>query len=120
MNYSHFDPSTAMTFNKIEPMRYTKHMDQCLNGLTAAAEYESDKVLVELVRSQHLSDRIYRFNSRNDLVDELPGIPITPVGVYREAFKVEIDRLRVSLSANLKSNCEFGVLLYNLHMRSTC
>ena len=95
-----------MTLNRQEPMRYTKHIDQCLNDLRDAAEFESDQLLVELIRIQHLSDRVYQINSRRDLVAELPGIPVTPVAVYRRAFITELDRLRSSLPENLRSNCK--------------
>lgn len=98
--------SAALTFNKGESARYAKYNDQCLAELEEVAEYESDELLVQLVRIQHLTQKIFEVNNRDQLVDELPNIPNTPMSVYHTAFELELSRLRSSIPVNLKNNCK--------------
>ncbi len=86
-------------------MRYTKYIDQCARELQESASYPTDNLVVELVRVQHLTDRINQLNMRDGSVDELPGIPIVPAEVYRAAFQAELERLQRSLTPTLESNC---------------
>ena len=87
-------------------MSYTKYIDQCLKELEDAAEYETDQLAVQLVRIQHLTNKIFHFHSRDQMVDELPGIQeVSPV-LRLEAFRMELDRLRNALPPNLKFDGE--------------
>ena len=74
--------------------------------LEEASEYETDALLVQLVRLQHLTEMIFQINTRDQIVDTLPGIPETPVIAYHTAFQKELDRLRDSLPPSLKNNCK--------------
>lgn len=96
--------SVALTFNKGQSEKYTKYHDQCLAELEVSAEYESDILLVHLVRIQHLTQRIVDFNNRDQTPDELPGIAITPIPTYQTAFHTELQRIRNLLPLILKSN----------------
>jgi hypothetical protein len=87
-------------------VRYTKYLDQCLKELEDAAEYETDRLAVQLVRIQHLTNRIFHFHSRDQMVDELPGISEVSATACLEAFQMELDRLRNALPLNLKFDCE--------------
>jgi hypothetical protein len=91
-------------------MRYTKYIDQCLKELDDAAEYETDRLAVQLVRIQHLTNKIFHFHSSDQMMDELPGIPEVSATVRLEAFQMELDRLQNALPPNLKSNCEMNPL----------
>lgn len=87
-------------------MSYTKYIDQCLKELDDAAEYETDRLAVQLIRIQHLTNKIIHFHSRDQMVDELPGIPEVSAVMRLEAFRMELDRLRNALALNLKSDGE--------------
>lgn len=90
-------------------MSYTKYIDQCLKELDDAAEYETDRLAVQLVRIQHLTNRIFHFHSSDQMVDdELPGIPVPQVSAVMrlEALRMELDRLRNALPLNLKLDGE--------------
>lgn len=87
-------------------MSYTKYIDQCLKELDDAAEYETDRLAVQLARIQHLTNKIIHFHSRDQMVDELPGIPEVSAVMRLEAFRMELDRLRNALPLNLKSDGE--------------
>ncbi|KAJ5619479.1 hypothetical protein N7510_003463 [Penicillium lagena] len=98
--------NAALSFNKLESPRYTKHHDQCLNELKDAAEYETDELLVQLVRIQHLTERIFQFNHRDQFFVELIGValPETTVAGHLSAFQAELDSLENSLPKKLKAN----------------
>lgn len=81
-------------------------MDQCLKELENSAEYETDQLAVQLVRIQHLTEKIFHFHTRDQLVDELPGIPKASTAMCLEAFQMELDRLQNALPPNLKCDCE--------------
>ena len=90
-------------------MSYTKYIDQCLEELDDAAEYETDRLAVQLVRIQHLTNRIFHFHGRDQMTDdELPGIPVPQVSAVMrlEALQMELDRLRNALPLNLKLDGE--------------
>jgi hypothetical protein len=74
--------------------------------LEQAAEYETDELLVNLVRVQHLTQKIFHVNSRHQKDDELPGVPTTPLAVYHAAFQIELDRLRSLLPSKFGTNCK--------------
>ncbi len=46
-----------------------------MNELESTAEYETDQLAVQLVRIQHLTEKIFYFHTGDQLVNELPGIP---------------------------------------------
>lgn len=50
--------SVATQFNQLKPMQFTAHMQRCLGKINRDREYESDELLVLLVRIQHLTSSI--------------------------------------------------------------
>ncbi|GAM43720.1 hypothetical protein TCE0_060f18760 [Talaromyces pinophilus] len=97
--------NAALTVKQLAPVSYTKYIDQCLKELDDAAEYETDRLAVQLVRIQHLTNKIFHFHGRDQMVDdELPGIPGPQVSAVMrlEALRMELDRLRNALPLNLK------------------
>lgn len=97
--------SVALTFNKGQSERFTKYHEQCLEELERANEYESNILLVQLVRIQYLTQRIVDFNNRDQLPDELPGIIEMPSSTYYAAFATELERLREEIPPSLRENC---------------
>ncbi len=87
-------------------------MDQCLEELENAAEYETDQLAVQLVRIQHLTEKIFHFHTKDQLVDELPGIPKASAAVYLEAFQMELDRLRNAVPPSLKYDGEMALCVH--------
>ncbi|KFA81256.1 hypothetical protein S40288_09987, partial [Stachybotrys chartarum IBT 40288] len=96
--------NAALVVKQLGPARYTKYLDQCLKELESAAEYKTDQLAVNLVRFQHLTEKIFHFHTGDELVNELPGIPRLTAAVYLQSFQAELDRLRNELSPNLKTN----------------
>ncbi|KAL2072438.1 hypothetical protein VTL71DRAFT_11781 [Oculimacula yallundae] len=108
--------NVALTFNKGQSEKYTKYHEQCLKELEATNEYESDILLVQLVRVQHLTQGIVDCNNRNQLPDELPGIAETPTSVYHAAFQAELLRLQTSLHPSLQNNHIILTTLNTAHL----
>ena len=98
---------------QLGPAKYTRYLDQCVTELESAAEYETDQLAVQLVRVQHLTEKIFYFHTGDQLVNELPGIPKATAAVYLEGFQAELDRLRNELPPNLQTNRETSFLFQN-------
>ncbi|KAF9774979.1 hypothetical protein IL306_006978 [Fusarium sp. DS 682] len=99
--------SMSLGFLRIEPMRYTKYIQQCLAVLEQEREYETDIRLVTLVRIQHLTERIAQLNAPDDPAEEVVGLPAAPLSAYVSAFHGELDRIRNGLPPELKNDREF-------------
>lgn len=77
----------------------------CLAELEANPEYESDVILVHLVRAQHLTQQISDWQIREEEEqDAIPGIHHAPASAYRSAFEGEIKKLRSTLPPKLKDH----------------
>ncbi|KAH7001460.1 hypothetical protein EDB80DRAFT_722326 [Ilyonectria destructans] len=111
--------SSAMSlgFSRIESMRYTKYIQECVQVLEDENEYETDVNLVHLVRIQHLTERISLLNSPDSPAEEVVGVPTAPMSAYVSAFQGELDRIRNSLPANLKSDKIINAFLNTAALR---
>jgi hypothetical protein len=97
--------SVSLSFGKIEPPRYTPYIDRCVRELEAAREFESDLVLVHLMRIQKLSDGIAQLRA-NESVEELPGISRAPRSAYYGAYQEQLDHFMTKLPRQLKTHSE--------------
>jgi len=70
-------------FKKVESMKFTKYLDEALTALEQAHEHDSDLLLVQLVRLQHLTDEATK--------TEATG---APVQMYIKAFSADLAKLR--------------------------
>ncbi|KAI1374342.1 hypothetical protein F4677DRAFT_177188 [Hypoxylon crocopeplum] len=94
----------SLAFQRTDPPRYTPYIDQCLRDLESDKEYETDTLLVHLVRIQHLSERIAQLHSKDQADIELAGIARAPVSAYSGMFHTELENFRASLPRHLLSN----------------
>ncbi|RDW63649.1 hypothetical protein BP6252_11194 [Coleophoma cylindrospora] len=109
--------NVALVVKQLTPLSYTKYLDQCLKELEDAAEYDTDQFAVQLVRIQHLTNKIFHFHSRDQMVDELPGIPEVSPTVRLEAIQMELNRLRNALPLNLKSDYSLSCHYNSAYLR---
>lgn len=91
-------------------MKYTKYIDQCLKELDYAAEYETDRLAVQLLHIQHLTNKISHFHNIDETIDELPGMPEISATMRIELFRIELDKLWNALPPNLKTDCEMNYM----------
>ncbi|KAK4580131.1 hypothetical protein LTR86_000334 [Recurvomyces mirabilis] len=75
----------ASSFKKIDAMPYTKFMDESLQVLEETREYDSDLLLVQLVRLQHLAEDTHTAETPN-----------APMQMYVKAFEADLAQLRKS------------------------
>ncbi|KAI2604640.1 hypothetical protein GGR54DRAFT_454610 [Hypoxylon sp. NC1633] len=94
----------SLAFQRIDPPKYTPYIDQCLRELDVAKEYETDSLLVHLVRIQHLSERISQLHSKDQIQNELVGITRAPLSAYEGMFHTELENFKASLPLNIASN----------------
>lgn len=73
----------ASSFKKIDAMPHTKHLDESMKILEQAAEFESDMVVVQMVRLQRLIQETYLLESAE-----------APLHMYIKGFQVELEHLR--------------------------
>jgi hypothetical protein len=96
----------SLGFGRIESMRYTKYMQECLKTLEDEEGYETDVNLILLVRIQHLTERISQLNSPDGPAEDVFGVPTAPLSAYVSAFQAELDRIRNGLPPNLRNDRE--------------
>ena len=99
--------SVALAFQRLDPIRYTPYLDQCMKDLEASREYETDYLIVSLVRIQHLTERISQLHAKEHLQQDLQDIARAPMNVYLDAFQQELDKFKGSLPRGLQSNSEW-------------
>ncbi|CAK7213622.1 hypothetical protein SCUCBS95973_001861 [Sporothrix curviconia] len=100
----YINSNAASVVNQLGPTRYTKYIAQCLLELEQAAEYPTDPLAVELIRIQHLTETISQFHTRDQPLDELPGIPRLSTTVYLGALQTEVGRMRAALPPHLQTD----------------
>lgn len=61
-------------------------------------------MLAQLIRIQHLSDRIAQLQSKDRIDENLPGIPRAPFSAYINAFQAELDKFKEQIPRHLRSN----------------
>ncbi|KAI1076236.1 hypothetical protein F5B20DRAFT_573018 [Whalleya microplaca] len=94
----------ALALHRIDPPKYTPYIEQCIRDLEAAKEYESDTILVHLVRIQHLSERIAQLHAKDQVEDDLTGLTRAPMSAYFGVFHTELEKYKASLPRSLRSN----------------
>jgi hypothetical protein len=93
--------SLSVGFGKIDSMKFSPYLQQCLKELQDAKEHESDAILDIMVNVQNITERVV---SLNGTASELSGIPRAPVSAYVTQFQAELDKIKDSLGNNLREN----------------
>lgn len=73
----------ASSFKKIDALSYTKYLDDRLNNLEQVKEYDSDLLLVQMVRLQHLAEDTHTTET-----------PSAPMQMYVKAFEADLSKLK--------------------------
>lgn len=87
-------------------MKFSKYFKKCLSDLQVSPQYESDILLVHLIKIQRLAEQISDWSSRRYEEDddaEMPAIPRAPTSAYQSVFEGEIQALRNSLPPGLQA-----------------
>lgn len=87
----------SSTFRKIDAVRWSSWHEECLKAIDVAKEYESDKVLVAMIKLQTLVD------------DITPGTSGPPARAFTKVYLRDMERLKATIP-----QCETNV---HLHMQ---
>ncbi|KAM3509249.1 hypothetical protein MY10362_000689 [Beauveria mimosiformis] len=96
--------SMSTVFGRIDPMRYTSYVRECVTILETDMEYETDVILVFLLRIQYLTQRISELNPKDNTIEEFTSIPKAPTAVYVSVFQNELEELRAKLPVHLRND----------------
>lgn len=105
--------SISVSFNRVESLRYTAYIQDCMKVLEDSREYESDITLLYLVRVQRLTERIFELYSNDKAVEDIPGLPSAPISAYIAAFQNEIDNMRANLPPKLQNDSMLPSSIFN-------
>ncbi|CCD53569.1 hypothetical protein BofuT4_P136140.1 [Botrytis cinerea T4] len=87
----------ATGFQRIDTMRYSIHLDECVRFIEKNTEHTTDLLLVELVKISHLGDKI---GQDVLLVQSDSGIQV-PTALKLGSFQVELDVLKKGVPSAL-------------------
>lgn len=107
----------SVAFGKLESIRYSPYIQQCLNELQESKEYETDGILVYMVQLQHLMEKIAQVNSKTESPESVGGITRAPVAAYMSTFQSELDKICGTLNKSQKNNKYLMVYVHSAKMR---
>lgn len=85
-------------------MRCTSFIDECVQAISVATEYDTDIILVQMVRLQKLVEEIRASGLQNN--SSLKG----PVEMYVKVFQTRLQEYKSALPPNLQQNSEYTPL----------
>ena len=93
-------------FSRVESLAYSKYVQSCLQELEGAREYESDALLVALVRIQRVTAEIHllQTDDTNDLNPPPSAVPRASKAAYVAAFQAELDKLKASMPRSVRGS----------------
>jgi hypothetical protein len=84
----------------MDPMRYTSHIEDCLQPLSAAIEYNADFFLVQMVKLQKIVEEI-RCSGLHS-ASTMKGL----VDLYVKSFQKSLHDYKAALPPSLQQNSE--------------
>jgi hypothetical protein len=97
--------------------RYTPYIERCVRELEEAREFESDLVLVQLMRIQKLSDGIAQLRA-DESMENFPNIPRAPLSAYHGAYQEQLDDFLAKMPRPLRSHSRWPTFkVWTLHVR---
>lgn len=73
--------TVATSFRKIEAIPYSKYLEECMTSLLHTREYDSDALLVQIVRLQSIAQEAHTTETSS-----------APIQMYINAFVADLDR----------------------------
>ena len=91
----------ANFFQRIEVMRWSRYLDDCLKILEEQKAFPTDGMLVHLVQVQLICNKGTELSSHTLFGDRDAGFPID---LYVKTLKAQLDRIESSMSQELRSD----------------
>lgn len=95
--------SVASFLGKMDPLRWTPHMDECLHVLDDQPETPSDRTLVALVRMRLLNEEAGKLSWRPESSFDTMDGSKTPPAMYVKLLKGQLQRIIQNLPPELQS-----------------
>ena len=92
----------------MHPFPFTGYLNQCCDALLEAHEYESDKLLVALVRMQRLVDRVHAVFPNPEADSEASRMFSAPLHMAIATIRKELDALVEKAAPEIENNGESG------------
>jgi hypothetical protein len=86
---------------------YTNYIGQCCQMLLDAGEYESDKLLVALVRMQRVLSRVSAAFPNPEVENPMQSVFYAPLHMTMSTTRIELDAFIKGQPEELKTNCEW-------------
>jgi hypothetical protein len=102
--------SIAQFLGRMDPLRWTTHLTDCLETLARSPETENDTVLVQLTRIRLVTERIVQCSTFSDA----DTIPKAPPSFHIAAILLELEELKRQIPLELREN-----KMVLLHLRHT-
>ncbi|KAK4034173.1 hypothetical protein C8A01DRAFT_18978 [Parachaetomium inaequale] len=100
----HLSSCVSVGFQQLDPMIFSPYVQQCLRELEQAGELDSDAYLVQLVKMQHLSQRIAYLNGCYEVDMGSENIAKAPTSGYIFALQAELDELQRNMPRSLRDH----------------
>ncbi|KFA62819.1 hypothetical protein S40285_03813 [Stachybotrys chlorohalonatus IBT 40285] len=109
----------ASILGKMDSLRWTSHMQDCLEILEREKDHELDDVLVSFVKVQRVGDEAYKLLERDVIEDASQA----PAYVFKKSLLNRLDDVRRNLSPGLASHAALQAHLLSteilIHLPST-
>ena len=94
----------SLRLGRIDALRWTEHMDECLEKLTEAPEWVGDSLLALLVRSQLILEKASRSPWHNTQPGGGEVAATVPAEFYRKALLAQLQELKQQIPPGLQEN----------------
>lgn len=94
----------SLRLGRIDVLRWTEHMDECLEKLTEAPEWAGDSLLALLVRSQLISEKASRSPWHNTQSGGGEAAATVPAEFYRKVLLAQLHELKQKIPPTLLEN----------------
>ncbi|RAQ57753.1 hypothetical protein COH20_004252 [Aspergillus flavus] len=102
----------AQFLGRMDPLRWTPHMEECLTTLAESDESPNDTVLVQITRSRLLADIISQGPWSQNLYD-IDTASRAPASFHMKAMQTQLQTLKSKIPVNLAENR--SILFHLIH-----
>ncbi|KAF2493509.1 hypothetical protein BU16DRAFT_541190 [Lophium mytilinum] len=102
--------SVSAFLRYMDPLRWTPHMNECLDVLAEVKEHPTDDTLVQLVRMQLIVDKAVQFSAHYGEIGS-NDFSQTPPSLYRLALQGQLQEIEKNVSGSFQHE----VILLHLH-----
>ncbi|KAF6804129.1 C6 transcription factor [Colletotrichum sojae] len=96
--------AVAGFLGKMDPLRWTPHMEECLNILDTEPESSGDRTLIALVRMQLLNEEAGRLSWRPEVVYDATDPGRTPPSMYVKLLHGQLSKITQNLPPDLQTS----------------